>query len=57
MLWGQQNRRPDYVTKFINSLASWDAAEEQRFASANAFMNFGEPDIPELLPECRWYKN
>lgn len=41
-----QNRRPDYVTSFLDSLVSWQAVAE-RLARAKAFVNYGEPVIPD----------
>lgn len=41
-----QNRRPDYVSEFLNSLVSWQAVAE-RLARARAFVNTGEPIIPD----------
>jgi Fe-Mn family superoxide dismutase len=41
-----QNRRPDYLTSFLDSLVSWQAVAE-RLARAKAFVNLGEPVIPD----------
>lgn len=41
-----QNRRPDYLAAFLDSLVSWQAVAE-RLARAKAFVNIGEPVIPD----------
>eukprot|EP00246_Nothoceros_aenigmaticus_P016996 TRINITY_DN8009_c0_g1_i2.p1 TRINITY_DN8009_c0_g1~~TRINITY_DN8009_c0_g1_i2.p1 ORF type:complete len:279 (+),score=51.22 TRINITY_DN8009_c0_g1_i2:21-857(+) len=42
-----QNRRPDYITAFVDHLISWDAVAA-RLERAKAFVNLGEPEIPEV---------
>ncbi|XP_024399093.1 superoxide dismutase [Fe], chloroplastic [Physcomitrium patens] len=42
-----QNKRPDYLTEFLDNLVSWKVAEE-RLQRAKAFVNIGEPVIPDL---------
>ncbi|CAM6008247.1 unnamed protein product [Sphagnum balticum] len=41
-----QNRRPDYLNTFLDKLISWEAVAG-RLARAKAFVNLGEPTIPE----------
>jgi hypothetical protein len=41
-----QNRRPDYLNTFLDKLISWEAVAG-RLAGAKAFVNLGEPTIPE----------
>lgn len=41
-----QNRRPDFLSEFLNSLVSWHAVAE-RLARAKGFVNIGEPVIPD----------
>ncbi|KAG6546628.1 hypothetical protein Mapa_011817 [Marchantia paleacea] len=41
-----QNRRPDYLSTFVNDLISWDAVNE-RLARAKASVNLSTPSIPE----------
>jgi hypothetical protein len=41
-----QNRRPDYLDTFLDKLISWEAVAG-RLARAKAFVNLGEPTIPE----------
>lgn len=41
-----QNRRPDYITTFINELISWETVAA-RLERAKAFLNFYDPVIPE----------
>lgn len=42
-----QNKRPDYLTGFMDHLVSWQAVSE-RLDRARAFVNIGEPVIPEV---------
>ncbi|KAG0589209.1 hypothetical protein M758_1G002900 [Ceratodon purpureus] len=42
-----QNKRPDYLAEFLDHLVSWQAAGE-RLSRAKAFVNVGEPVIPDL---------
>jgi Fe-Mn family superoxide dismutase len=42
-----QNKRPDYLTEFMDHLVSWQAVSE-RLDRARAFVNIGEPVIPEV---------
>ncbi len=41
-----QNRRPDYLNTFLDKLISWEAVAG-RLDRAKAFVNLGEPTIPE----------
>jgi len=41
-----QNHRPDYLNTFLDKLISWEAVAG-RLARAKAFVNLGEPTIPE----------
>ena len=41
-----QNKRPDYLAEFMNHLVSWQTVNE-RLQRAKAFVNIGEPIIPD----------
>jgi hypothetical protein len=41
-----QNHRPDYFNTFLDMLISWEAVAG-RLAGAKAFVNLGQPTVPE----------
>jgi hypothetical protein len=41
-----QSHQPDYLYTFLDKLISWEAVAG-RLAQAKAFVNLGEPTIPE----------